>query len=107
MEGDESIITNLFICQIWQKNSYTFSIEWNDGEIQDFRLCDLQRECPCAHCTDEITGKRLLDLQTVADDVKAVTIRSVGRYGLRIHFTSGCSTGIYSFNQLRKSSPKI
>ncbi len=92
----------LFLRQIWQKNNETFSIQWNDGLIQDFRLCDLQRQCPCAHCTDEITGKRLLDSKMVSDDVRAVFIRSIGRYGLRIQFTSGCSTGIYTFDRLRK-----
>jgi ATP-binding protein involved in chromosome partitioning len=94
--------TLLFVRQIWQKNNDTFSIEWNDGLVQDFRLCNLQRNCPCAHCTDEMTGKQLLDPKTISDDVKAVVIRSIGRYGLRIQFTSGCSTGIYSFDRLRK-----
>ena len=94
--------TSLFVTQIWQKNNHIFSIQWNDGLVQDFRLCDLQRNCPCAHCADEITGQRLLDPRTVSDDVRAVVIRSVGRYGLRIQFTSGCSTGIYSFDRLRK-----
>lgn len=94
--------TPLFISQIWQKNHNTFSIQWNDEMIQDFRLCDLQRNCPCAHCTDEITGKSLIDPKTVSDNVKAIVIRNVGRYGIRIQFTSGCSTGIYSFDRLRK-----
>lgn len=94
--------TLLFVRQIWQKDNYIFSVQWNDGVVQDFRLCDLQRNCPCAHCQDEMTGKRLVDPKTVSHDVKAIVIRSVGRYGLRIQFTSGCSTGIYSFDRLRK-----
>lgn len=93
--------SSLFIRQIWQKDNYTFSIQWNDGSIQDFRLCDLQKQCPCAHCSDEITGQRLLDAQLIPDHVQALVIRNVGRYGLRIQFTSGCSTGIYSFDRLR------
>jgi DUF971 family protein len=94
--------TPLFVRQIWQKDNYTFSIEWNDGHTQDFRLCDLQRNCPCAHCTDEMTGKRLVNPNNVPDHVKAIVIRSIGRYGLRIQYTSGCSMGIYSFDRLRK-----
>jgi ATP-binding protein involved in chromosome partitioning len=94
--------TSLGVSQIWQKDNYTFSIQWNDGLIQDFRLSDLQRCCPCARCTDEITGQCLVDSQTIPDHVRAVVIRSVGRYGLRIQFTSGCSTGIYSFDKLRR-----
>lgn len=92
----------LFVHQIWQKDNYTFSIQWNDGSTQDFRLCDLQRNCPCAHCNDEMTGKRLVDPKNVPQDLRAVAIRSMGRYGLRIQFTSGCSMGIYSFDRLRK-----
>lgn len=94
-------MASLFVSEIWQKNNHIFSIKWSDGVIQDFRLSDLQKNCPCAHCTDEMTGKRLLNPQTVSYDVRAVVIRSVGRYGLRIQFTSGCSTGIYSFDRLR------
>ena len=92
----------LFVRQIWQKDNYTFSIQWNDELIQEFRLCDLQRNCPCAHCTDEVTGKRLVDPTMISENVKAIVIRNVGRYGLRIQFTSGCSTGIYSFDRLRQ-----
>ena len=92
----------LFVRQIWQKNNETFSVQWNDGVTQDFHLCDVQRSCPCAHCMDEITGKSLIDPKKIPDDVRALTIRSIGRYALRIQFTSGCSTGIYSFDRLRK-----
>lgn len=97
----------LFIKKIWQQDNYRFSIEWNDETIQHFRLCDVQRQCPCAHCTDEMTGKPLLDPRTVPDDVRAISIRNVGRYGLRIQFTSGCSTGIYSFDRLKKMKEEV
>lgn len=96
----------LFIKKIWQKNNYQFSVLWNDESVQDFRLSELQRQCPCAHCTDEMTGKPLLDPQTVPDHVRAVVIRNVGRYGLKIQFTSGCSMGIYSFDRLKKINEK-
>lgn len=94
-------MASLVVSEIWQKNNHTFSIKWNDGVSQEFRLSDLQRNCPCARCTDGETGKRL-NPQTISEDVRAVVIRNVGRYGLRIQFTSGCSTGIYSYDRLRK-----
>lgn len=92
----------LAIVKIWQKDNQIFSIQWNDGVSQDFRLSELQRNCPCANCTDEITGEKLVDPRTISDDLKAIVIRSVGRYGLRIQYSSGCSTGIYSFDRLRQ-----
>jgi DUF971 family protein len=101
MEGDPFLmITCPTIVQIWQKDNYTFSIKWKDGKIQDFRLSDVQKICPCANCVDELTGKRLSGSEKVSEEVKATMIQSVGRYGIRIHFTSGCSTGIYPLNHL-------
>ena len=91
-----------YIKTIKQHDNHTFIIEWGDDLIHHYRLSDLQRCCPCANCTDEFTGMPLLDPNTVRDDVRAVKIKSIGRYGLQIQFTSGCSTGIYSFDQLRK-----
>lgn len=88
--------------KIFQKDKHTFNVEWSDGLRADFRLCDLQRHCPCAGCTDENTGKSLIDSTTISDDLRASSIESVGRYALRIHFSSGCSKGIYSFDFLRK-----
>lgn len=100
MEISQSIKT------ISQYDNHTFVIEWGDSVVHHYRLCDLQRCCPCANCTDEFTGQPLLDPKTVSDDVRAVRIKSVGRYGLQIQFTSGCSTGIYSFSQLRQMKEK-
>ena len=98
---------NVSVKKISQKDNHTFAIEWNDGIEQLFRLCDLQKQCPCAGCMDEITGKRIVREETLRKDVRATRIVNVGRYALRIQFTSGCSSGIYGFDmlyQMRSSS---
>jgi DUF971 family protein len=92
----------VLVRQIRQSNNYKFSITWSDGQEQHFRLSDLQKNCPCANCIDENTGQRVIDPKTIKEDVRAVYIRSVGRYALQIQFTAGCSTGIYSFDLLRR-----
>ncbi len=90
----------LLIKGIEQKDDWSFIIEWNDGLIKEYRLSELQKKCPCAGCVDEMTGAQILDPATVKDDVRAVKIVSVGRYAIRIFFTSGCSHGIYSYDFL-------
>jgi len=97
--------TPLFVRKIAQKDHQTFFIEWNDGVYQEFHLSDLQRRCPCAHCVDARSLDCLWDSKSVSDDVRAIAIRSVGRYALRIQFTSGCSKGIYRFDMLYKVPP--
>jgi len=96
-----------FIDQIEQKNAYSVTIKWKNGSAQEMSLSEIQKNCPCANCINEITGQRLLDLKTIKKDVRAVSIRQVGRYALQFQFTSGCSTGIYSFDCLMQMSIKM
>ncbi len=90
----------LMIKSIEQKDDCLFAIEWNDGLVKEYQLSGLQKRCPCAGCVDEMTGVQILNPATVKDDVRAVKIVSVGRYAIRIFFTSGCSNGIYSYDFL-------
>lgn len=83
-----------FIKKIFQEDNFTFSVEWNDGLQSSYRLNKLQKNCPCAGCAEQKAK--------VHDDVKAKRIVSVGRYALQIEFTSGCSSGIWDFDFLRK-----
>jgi DUF971 family protein len=89
--------------RITQVDNTHFSIEWSDGRTITYRLSDLQRQCPCAGCVDENSGRRVVDPSRIDDSVRCVKINSVGRYALRIQFTSGCSNGIYGYDILCSS----
>jgi DUF971 family protein len=88
------------IRKIDQVNNFVFAVQWNDGKISEYRLSELQKRCPCASCVDEITGERRPGA-ILKENVRAITLSSVGRYALRIRFTEGCSNGIYSYDMLR------
>lgn len=92
----------LLIKKIAQKDNHTFSIEWSDGCLQDYRLSELQKKCPCAKCNVAAEETQVVNKQCVDADVRAVRIASVGRYALRISYTSGCSNGIYSYAMLHE-----
>lgn len=103
MEGNVMSQT-FYIKNIYQKDNFTFCIEWNDGALKEYRLSDLQKECPCAACVDESSGRRMVPQSSLKEDVRATRLTNVGRYALKIQFTSGCSTGIFDFNFLRNFS---
>ncbi len=92
----------ILIRRIAQLDNHRFVVEWNDGKVGTYSLSELQRHCPCAGCVDEKSGRRVVDPAAVEDTVRCKTIRNVGRYALRIQFTSGCSNGIYGFDMLRQ-----
>tara|TARA_B100001059_G_C17250654_1_gene294125 strand:- start:28 stop:348 length:321 start_codon:yes stop_codon:yes gene_type:complete len=90
--------------EIYQINDRTLGITWTDDKVSEFDVVDLRKQCPCASCVDEYTGKKILKPETIADSIRPTHIRSVGKYALTISFTDGHTTGIYTFKMLRKIS---
>lgn len=93
---------HLAIKKIKQIDNYHFEIEWSDGIKASYRLSNLQNCCPCASCVDEMTLERKASTPPADKNVRAKTIQSIGRYAIKIDFTSGCSSGIYSYQLLRE-----
>lgn len=81
-------------------------IEWvAGGHAALFPARALRLACPCAGCVEEMTSRPLLDPATVPADVAASAIEPVGAYGIRIRWSDGHGTGIYTYAALRASCP--
>lgn len=82
-------------------------IEW-DAEHQGlYPARELRLACPCAGCVDEMTGRALLDPASVPADVSPVSLALVGAYGLRVQWSDGHGTGIYTFQRLLAACPCV
>ena len=77
-------------------------IRWKDGHVTEQAPRSLRLQCPCAGCVEEMTGKRVLVPESVPADVYPTAIHYVGRYALQFMWSDGHSTGIYTFEYLRK-----
>ncbi|HEY7482522.1 MAG TPA: DUF971 domain-containing protein [Gemmatimonadales bacterium] len=81
-------------------------IEWDTAGHQGFFPARaLRLACPCAACVDEMSGRALLDPERVPGNVRPVSLGLVGAYGLRVQWSDGHATGIYTFERLRASCP--
>jgi ATP-binding protein involved in chromosome partitioning len=81
-------------------------IEWDRSGHEGFYPArELRLACPCAACVEEMTGRRLLDPGAVPSDVRPASIELVGAYGLRVRWSDGHATGIYTFERLRRDCP--
>jgi DUF971 family protein len=76
-------------------------IEWMDGHTSEFEPRLLRTACPCAGCIDEMSGRPLLDPESIPADVYMTGVKYVGRYALRFDWSDGHNTGIYPFDTLR------
>lgn len=78
-------------------------VEWDPhGHSYFYPARALRLACPCAECVEEMSGRPLLDPLAVAEAVRPVSIALVGSYGIRIVWSDGHSTGIYTFEGLRR-----
>lgn len=78
------------------------TVEWRDGVVSHYPLVTLRDACPCAACVDEITGEKVLDPTSIRPDIFIQKAEYIGNYALRINWSDGHNTGIYSFRFLRE-----
>jgi DUF971 family protein len=86
------------------------TIDWKDGHASTYGLDYLRENCPCATCTGAhgtppTTKPASTPFQMYKPVLKMVDVESVGNYAIRIVWSDGHSTGIYSFEHFRKICP--
>jgi len=76
------------------------AITWSDQRTSRFGFYQLRIACQCAGCVDENTGKRILDPARIPLDIAIQDLALVGNYALRITWSDGHNTGLYTWNFL-------
>ncbi len=94
-------------------------ITWTDGHASHYDFIYLRENCPCASCGDE-RAKKAAEFPAPAGTTAPTTssvlpmykpkpgargAQAIGHYAIKIEFTDGHSTGIYSFDYLRTMCP--
>ena len=81
------------------------ALAWSDGQESYIVLEDLRRICPCASCQGEPDAMgRVLKPQVIYTEksFQAVKIQQVGGYALQVTWGDRHSSGIYTFDLLRR-----
>lgn len=76
-------------------------IDWPDQRTDRLTYFDLRCACPCAVCVDEVSGRQILQREQVSPDVDLKGVGFVGNYALRMEWSDGHSTGIFTWERLR------
>ncbi len=89
-------------------------IDWKDGHSSSYGLELLRDECPCASCTGahgtepQRTSYAKPDaspFQMYKPSLKMLEVEAIGAYAVRIAWSDGHGTGIYSWTHFRKICP--
>jgi ATP-binding protein involved in chromosome partitioning len=76
---------------------------WDDDTEDLWGARELRIRCTCAMCQSEVTGERILDPGTVAENLSVTDMHLTGNYGVGIHFSDGHTTGIFRFRTLKRA----
>ncbi|MCP4837308.1 MAG: DUF971 domain-containing protein [Phycisphaera sp.] len=85
-------------------------VEWSDGRRIHYPVGWLRRMSPSADARElrkELESNPLAVLPTAGGDgpISATGIEPIGNYAIRILFSDGHSSGIYSWSYLREIEP--
>lgn len=75
-------------------------IDWQDGDKCAIHLKDLRGACTCAMCVDEVTGERLINVDSIPEDIQVKEMSLVGNYAIRITWSDGHDTGLFTWPRL-------
>ena len=88
-------------------------IDWKDGHHSDYGLTWLRDKCPCASCTGAHgteprkpeTDAPSTPFQMFKPALKMLAVEAVGNYAIRINWSDGHNSGIYSYEHFRSICP--
>jgi DUF971 family protein len=85
-------------------------IDWQDGHQSEYSLRYLRDHCPCASCTGAHGDlppqpKAESPFQLYKPALKIDSVQPVGAYALKIEWSDGHKSGIYSYEHLREICP--
>ena len=83
-----------------RKMERVLEVEWPDGLTAQIPFQLLRLRCPCAACVDEVTGERILDPSSIPGDIAPASLGFSGNYALKITWSDGHSTGLYTWDLL-------
>jgi DUF971 family protein len=91
-------------------------IDWKDGHRSDYGIGYLRDKCPCATCTGahgtpprEPEANKPADagnpFQMFKPALKMLGVEPVGNYAIRINWSDGHNSGIYTWDHFRRICP--
>ncbi|MEM6553029.1 MAG: DUF971 domain-containing protein [Planctomycetota bacterium] len=92
------------------KRDTALTVRWSDGRVSVYPVLYLRRQSPSAEARQEREAIDAGPLAVLKDRGGAASLRAesmelVGNYALRVRFSDGHDTGLYTWGYLREIDP--
>jgi DUF971 family protein len=84
------------------RDAGVIEVAWPEGPPARLPFHFVRCLCPCAGGIDEISGERTLNPADVPPDVTPVKLGFSGNYALKISWSDGHDTGLYTWDLLQE-----
>lgn len=110
MPGERRSILPVFPKKIDLERSVALTIAWSDGRVSVYPVAYLRRHSPSAEARElreELAKNPLtvLPAGSGSGPLRAEGVELVGNYALRVRFSDGHATGLYTWAYLREIDP--
>ena len=83
-----------------EKHQLEISIGDEDEEGDVLPPAELRRDCKCAACVEEFSGRQILKPEDIPDSVKPISMNPTGNYALSVDWSDGHKS-LYPYKQVR------
>lgn len=77
-------------------------IQWTVDRTDRLPFKFVRGECRCAACVDEMTGVRILDVNTISELITPESMNLTGNYAIKIRWSDGHDTGLFTWETLEE-----
>lgn len=74
--------------------------EGSEIDLNTMPSAELRRECKCAACVEELTGRQILQPEDIPDSVRPLKMSPTGNYALSVDWSDGHKS-LYPYKQIR------
>ncbi len=80
---------------------------WLPDDVSRLPFQAIRRNCRCAVCVDEFTGRQLLDPDSVPADLDVQDVSLTGNYAMKFRWSDNHDTGLFTWDHLRRIGERL